>query len=191
MKSKLLSIAVSMATMLVLDAKKVTKDFLTGEIADVKYQRLDGTLTHCTITTHDGFTFTGESACIDPAQFDEEIGKQIAYNQAFDKMWTPYGFWLNKTLKHQHQPEDGENWYQQQYAKIANEADVSSDAPAEDVLTGLQDDIKYMANCASLEDLTVLLEDGLDDETQAQKAVAIVKEYYKNEANTLAHFGNI
>lgn len=106
MKSRLLSIAVSMATMLVLDAKKVTKDFLEGEIADVKYQRLDGTLTHCTITTHDGFTFTGESACIDPTQFDEEIGQQIAYIQAFDKMWMPYGFWLNKTLKHQHQPEE-------------------------------------------------------------------------------------
>lgn len=138
-----LSIALSSAFAMVMDAKKVTKDFLESEIADVKYQRLDATLTHCTITTHDGFTFTGESACIDPDQFDEEIGKQIAYKQAFEKMWQPYGFWLHKTLKHQNQPEDGENWYQQQYAKIANEADVSSDAPAEKVLAGLEDGIKY------------------------------------------------
>lgn len=48
-----------------------------------------------------------------------------------------------------------------------------------------------MTNSASLEDLTVLLEDGLDDEIQSQKAVAIVKEYFSDEADTLAHIGTI
>ena len=108
-KLRFLSIAVSMALATVLDAKRVTKDFLESEIADVKYQRLGGTLTHCMIYTHDGFTFTGESACVDLDQFDEEIGKQIAYKVAFDKMYMPYGFWLHKTLKHQNQAEDGVN----------------------------------------------------------------------------------
>lgn len=105
-KLRFLSLAVSMAMASLIDTKKVTKDFLESEIDKVEYNRLGGTLTHCTVYTHDGFTFTGESACVDPEQFDEEIGKQIAYKVAFDKMYMPYGFWLHKTLRHQNQAED-------------------------------------------------------------------------------------
>lgn len=76
----------------------IDASFLVGEIADVSYHRLEGTLTVCVITNKDGFTFTGESACVDPANFDEKIGKKIAYDNAFDKMWMPYGFWLHRKL---------------------------------------------------------------------------------------------
>ena len=86
-KLRFLSLAVSMAMASLIDTKKVTKDFLESEIDKVEYNRLGGTLTHCTIYTHDGFTFTGESACVDPEQFNEEIGRQIAYKVAFDKMY--------------------------------------------------------------------------------------------------------
>lgn len=77
---------------------KITVEFLNSEIANVEYLRPVGTLTICVITTKDGFTFTGESACVDPANFNQEIGEKIAYNNAFGKMWLPYGFWLHKTL---------------------------------------------------------------------------------------------
>lgn len=77
---------------------KITVEFLNSEIANVEYLRLVGTLTICVITTKDGFTFTGESACADPANFNQEIGEKIAYDNAFNKMWLPYGFWLHKTL---------------------------------------------------------------------------------------------
>ena len=75
---------------------KVTKEFLESEIVDVTYTRLTGTLTHCAITVKSGFVFTGESACIDKANYNKEIGEQIAYNQAFEKMWMPYGFHLKQ-----------------------------------------------------------------------------------------------
>lgn len=77
---------------------KITKEFLESEIISVEYNRLQGTLTHCAITTKSGFMFTGESACVDPNNFDKEIGEQIAYENAFEKMWMPYGFWLHKAL---------------------------------------------------------------------------------------------
>ncbi len=77
---------------------KITVEFLNSEIANVEYLRPVGTLTICVITTKDGFTFTGESACVDPANFNQEIGEKIAYDNAFEKMWLPYGFWLHKTL---------------------------------------------------------------------------------------------
>lgn len=77
---------------------KITVEFLNSEITNVEYLRPVGTLTICVITTKDGFTFTGESACVDPANFNQEIGEKIAYDNAFNKMWLPYGFWLHKTL---------------------------------------------------------------------------------------------
>ena len=77
---------------------KITVEFLNSEIANVEYLRPVGTLTICVITTKDGFTFTGESACVDPGNFNQEIGEKIAYDNAFEKMWLPYGFWLHKTL---------------------------------------------------------------------------------------------
>lgn len=77
---------------------KITKEFLESEIVDVTYTRLTGTLTHCTITVKSGFVFTGESACVDEASFNKEIGEKYAYEQAFEKMWLPYGFWLKQSL---------------------------------------------------------------------------------------------
>lgn len=77
---------------------KITKEFLESQIVDVEYQRGKGTLTHCYITVKNGFTFTGESACVDESSFDEGMGKKFAYEQAFEKMWMPYGFWLKQTM---------------------------------------------------------------------------------------------
>ena len=81
-----------------LPERKLTKEFLESEIGNVEYVRIGGTITHCTITTKSGFTFTGESACVDPNNFNQEIGEQVAYDNAFEKMWLPYGFWLHKAL---------------------------------------------------------------------------------------------
>lgn len=77
---------------------KITKEFLESEITNVEYTRLSGTLTHCAITVKSGFIFTGESSCVDPNEFDEEIGKEIAYEQAFETMWLPYGFALKQKI---------------------------------------------------------------------------------------------
>lgn len=76
--------------------KSITKEFLESEIVNVKYTRLTGTLTHCAITVKSGFTFTGESACVDEASFNKELGEKYAFEQAFEKMWLPYGFWLKQ-----------------------------------------------------------------------------------------------
>lgn len=68
---------------------KITEEFLHSEIVSVEFTRLQGTITHCAIKVKNGFIFTGESA-------DEEIGKKIAYENAYEKMYMPYGFWLKQ-----------------------------------------------------------------------------------------------
>lgn len=88
----------AMALVSALPERKLTKEFLESEIDKVEYNRFGETNTHCTITTKSGFSFTGESACVDPNNFDQKIGEKFAYENAFNKMWTPYGFWLHKAL---------------------------------------------------------------------------------------------
>lgn len=72
---------------------KLTEEHLKGLIADASYHRLDGTtVTICALTLRSGFVVTGESACLDPANFDAEIGEQIAYANAFEKLWQLEGY---------------------------------------------------------------------------------------------------
>lgn len=93
-----LGVISAMALAATLPERKLTKEFLESEIDKVEYNRFGETNTHCTITTKSGFTFTGESACVDPNNFDQKIGEKFAYDNAFEKMWMPYGFWLHKAL---------------------------------------------------------------------------------------------
>lgn len=93
-----LGVISAMALVAALPERKLTKEFLESEIDKVEHNRFGETNTHCTITTKSGFSFTGESACVDPNNFDQKIGEKFAYENAFNKMWTPYGFWLHKAL---------------------------------------------------------------------------------------------
>jgi len=93
-----LGVISAIALVAALPGRKLTKEFLESEIDKVEYNRFGETNTHCTNTTKSGFSFTGESACVDPNNFDQKIGEKFAYENAFNKMWTPYGFWLHKAL---------------------------------------------------------------------------------------------
>ena len=56
------------------------------------------TLTFCILTLENGFTVTGESACASPENFDAEIGKKIAYQNARERIWMLEGYLLKQKL---------------------------------------------------------------------------------------------
>lgn len=56
------------------------------------------TLTFCVLILKNGFTVTGESACASPENFDAEIGKKIAYQNAREKIWMLEGYLLKDKL---------------------------------------------------------------------------------------------
>lgn len=117
-----------MALVAALPERKLTKEFLESEIGNVEYVRIGEKTTHCTITTKSGFTFTGESACVDPNNFDRELGEKFAYEQAFEKMWLPYGFWLHKALAdhdNRLQPPSDDNKIEAQDWMIPDDATFS------------------------------------------------------------------
>ena len=49
-------------------------------------------LTFCVLVLKNGFTVTGESACVDIRTFNEEIGRAIARKAAISKVWPLLGF---------------------------------------------------------------------------------------------------
>lgn len=55
-------------------------------------------LTFCVLVLKNGFTVTGESACASPANFNAEIGRRIARENAVQKMWPLMGYALKDKL---------------------------------------------------------------------------------------------
>lgn len=55
-------------------------------------------LTFCVLVLRNGFTVTGESACASPENFDAEIGRKIARQNAVQKIWPLLGFRLRDQL---------------------------------------------------------------------------------------------
>lgn len=75
--------------------EKLTIDYLDGLVdkADFVHQ---GTLTICTITLCNGFQVVGTSACVSEVTFNAEIGEQMAYKKAFEKLWELEGYFLKQ-----------------------------------------------------------------------------------------------
>lgn len=62
-----------------------------------KYKALE-LLTFCVLVLRNGFTVTGESACASPGDFDAELGRKIARQNAITKVWPLLGFRLRDQL---------------------------------------------------------------------------------------------
>lgn len=55
-------------------------------------------LTFCVLVLRNGFTVTGESACASPENFDAELGRKIARDNAINKVWPLMGYALKERL---------------------------------------------------------------------------------------------
>ncbi len=60
-----------------------------------------GLLTICVLVLRNGFTVTGESACASPENFNAEIGRRIARENAIAKCWPLMGYALKERLSAQ------------------------------------------------------------------------------------------
>lgn len=67
--------------------------------ADIEYTPAQlELLTFCVLVLKNGFTVTGESACASPENFDAEIGRKIARENARNKIWQLEGYLLKEKL---------------------------------------------------------------------------------------------
>mgnify|MGYP000025146340 FL=1 len=76
-------------------APRVTKEGIESRIVRVQYFILpETTVTVCSLTLDNGYSIRGESACVNTANFDKEIGERFAYDDAFRRLWPLFGFLL-------------------------------------------------------------------------------------------------
>jgi hypothetical protein len=82
-----------------LEAPRLTPDMVQGVIDKEQYHIFEGSqLTICCLTLKNGFTVTGESACVSPENFDRDIGRKVAYENAVHKIWALEGYLLKEQI---------------------------------------------------------------------------------------------
>lgn len=79
-------------------APRVTFEGLKAQIFEARYY-FDGTLTICVIEMLNGFKAVGKAGPADEKNFDPEIGKRYAYEDAFRSLWPASGFLLCELLR--------------------------------------------------------------------------------------------
>lgn len=89
---------------------KVTPEEVKENMQDVIVRTLDDfgkPCTYVTVRMKNGFTLRESTTCVDPANYNEEVGKQICLKKIEDKVWFLLGYALqteasakNQTLAH-------------------------------------------------------------------------------------------
>lgn len=80
-------------------AQGAEADYLTGGVFACERSLMSlGLLTFCVLVLRNGFTVTGESACASPENFDAELGRKIARQNAVAKVWPLMGYELRSKL---------------------------------------------------------------------------------------------
>ena len=68
--------------------KQITTEDLEAEIEGVQYLQVEETtFTICVIRTRSKLVIVGESAFVNPAEYDPELGQSQAFDNATNKLW--------------------------------------------------------------------------------------------------------
>lgn len=96
-------------------APRLTPDLIQSKVIECHYINAgnaisnnwpEGTVTHgslglltiCVLVLENGFVVTGESACASPENYNEEIGRKIAHQNAEEKIWLLEGYLLKQGM---------------------------------------------------------------------------------------------
>ena len=82
-----------------LNAPRLTPQLIDDQIASTDWHVFpETTTTVCALKLKNGFVVIGESACVSPENFNEGIGRQIAFDDARRKIWAFEGYALRNKL---------------------------------------------------------------------------------------------
>lgn len=80
---------------------KVTQDQINEIINGSKFEvfhKVFGKQCIVVALLPNGFTVVGESACVDPSNYDESIGERLAKNRIEERLWELEGYKLQTLL---------------------------------------------------------------------------------------------
>jgi hypothetical protein len=77
-------------------AERITKEYMDSRIRATSFLRMPmtPTVTVATIELDNGYSVRGESACVNIENYNQEIGEKVAYDNAYSKLWSVFGFLL-------------------------------------------------------------------------------------------------
>lgn len=82
-----------------LTAPRLTPDLIDATIDSETYTVLpSGRVTICEMTLKNGFVVLGESSCVSKENFNAELGRKIARENARNKIWELEGYLLKQRL---------------------------------------------------------------------------------------------
>lgn len=87
----------------------VTKEQVQANMQDVMVRTVmefDKPCTYVTVRMKNGFTLRESTTCVDPANYDENIGKEICLKKIEDKIWYLLGYALQEKLYREQNSED-------------------------------------------------------------------------------------
>jgi hypothetical protein len=86
-----------------LNAPRLNPQHIDDTIKSEAYYVFPGTtMTVCALTLRNGFQVIGKSASASPENFNEEIGRKIARDNARNKIWALEGYALRNKLAGAH-----------------------------------------------------------------------------------------
>ena len=71
---------------------KLTEEYLKTHIKNIEYHVTHPKVTQCLITMNNGFIVSGTSIAPYLDAVDYDVGKRLAYNNAFIKIWGYIGY---------------------------------------------------------------------------------------------------
>lgn len=85
-----------------LNAPRLNPAMIDAAIVSEQYHVFPGTtMTVCALTLRNGYIVSGESAAASPENFDQDIGRKIARENARNKIWALEGYLLREKLSGQ------------------------------------------------------------------------------------------
>lgn len=79
---------------------RVSLDSIKDKIAERVFMRpdIEPTMTICLLKMSNGFIVVGKSAPADPANFDQKLGEQFAFEDCIRQLWPLEGYRLRSEL---------------------------------------------------------------------------------------------
>jgi hypothetical protein len=82
-----------------LRAPRLTPQYINDQIKEVRYERVaDTTSVVCYLILNSGFVVHGDSGCISSENFNEELGRTIAFEKAKGNIWGFEGYFVKKLM---------------------------------------------------------------------------------------------
>lgn len=83
-----------------LNAPRLTPALIDATIVYEEYFRVTNTTcTICSLVLQNGYVVVGKSAAVSMDNFDEEIGRKVARDEAREQIWALEGYLLKERLK--------------------------------------------------------------------------------------------